>query len=177
MNTQIDRLPQWYMTASENDGYENVHETSKRAGDEFGIGPGMKPIEAAMLERALHNADLLADVRCLANTVNTGLPEMTFGNTVLRFGNELVSYDAYTEVDHDSCKGYEGEPYAPWPARPDEITVHALLTYPDGLAAVLDNFRQPTLFLSYVRSTRQDRGSCSVDWFNPEPAPEVGLHR
>ena len=132
MNTQIDRLPQWYMTASEDDGYENVHETSKRAGDELGIGPGMKPIEAAMLERALHNADLLADVRCLANAVNTGLPEMTFGNTVLRFGNELVSYDAYTEVDDDSCEGYEGEPYEPWPARPDEITVHALLTHPDG---------------------------------------------
>ena len=132
MNTQIDRLPQWYMTASEDDGYENVHETSKRAGNELGIGPGMKPIEAAMLERALHNADLLADVRCLANAVNTGLPEMTFGNTVLRFGNELVSYDAYTEVDDDSSEGYEGQPYEPWPARPDEITVHALLTYPDG---------------------------------------------
>ena len=130
MNTQIDRLPQWYMTALEDDGYENVHETSKRAGDEFGIGPGMKPIEAAMLERALHNADLLADVRCLANAVNTGLPEMTFGNAVLRFGSELVSYDAYEAVDHDYDENGEG--YDPWPAHPDEITVHTLLTWPDG---------------------------------------------
>ena len=128
MDKAIEKLPQWYMGIWESDGYENVHETAKRAGNEFGIGPGMRPIETAMLERALHKADLLADARCLANAVNTGLPEMSFGNTVLRFGDEMISYDAYEAVD----SSHDGDSYDPWPARPDEITVHAVLTHPDG---------------------------------------------
>ena len=119
---ETQELPQWYMYKHWNDSYENIHEGPNRTGNEFAVPPGQNPITSGMLERALHQADLLPDARDIASAVNTGLPELQFVNTVLRFGHELVGYDAYTP----------GNP-KPWPERADEITLYAKMKYRDGI--------------------------------------------
>ena len=119
---ETEQLPQWYMDTHSDDRYDNIHEGAKRNGNEFGVQPGPNVIQNAMLERALHQSDLLPDARTIVNAINSGLPEMQFMNTVLRFGHEMVCYDAY-----------EPQEPTPWPKRADEITVYTKMKHPDGV--------------------------------------------
>ena len=124
--SQQDDLAQWYMQTI-HDGrdspYRNIHEVpAKRYGNEFGVRPVPGVIRAAMLERALHLADILQDARYAATASSKDIPEMNYVAATLRFGETTVNVD-----------DYDPNGPVPWPERADDIIVHTRLTHSEGV--------------------------------------------